>query len=57
MVIGSRIGWPERSINLCDRALRVAPRALLELARVSSDTVLGWNECEIKYSVSRLHSA
>jgi hypothetical protein len=41
MVTGSRIAWPERSINLWDRALRVVSSALLELARMSSDVEMG----------------
>ncbi len=52
MVAGSRIGWPERSNNRWDKALRVAPRASHELARTSSDAEVGWNDVyEVFYSL------
>ena len=57
MVTGSRIAWWERSISLWDRALKVVPSALLELARMSSDVEIGWNRSGMKYDVSRLHLA
>jgi len=41
MVTGSRIAWPDRSTSLWDRALKVAPSAMLELARMSSDVEMG----------------
>ncbi len=41
MVTGSRIGWPERRINLWDRALRVASSDLLVSVRMSSDVETG----------------
>jgi hypothetical protein len=47
MVTGSRNVWPESSINLWDRASRVAPRALLELARVSSDVGIGLEKARL----------
>ena len=54
MATGSRIGWPERSNNLWDKAPRVASRALHKLARMSSDAVIvGWNDVnEVFYSLA-----